>query len=81
MCNGWMFLNCVKGYESGLDPINQLSVQFHKTFDGKKVKSDNPTYKEALLIFCFRRQVVSVIGGKTFGQIMQKKFVVEHSTY
>jgi hypothetical protein len=43
MCNGWMFRNWVNGYESVLDPINQLSVQFHKTFDGEKVKSDNPT--------------------------------------
>ena len=49
MCNGWVFRNWVKGYESVLNPINQLSVQFPKTFDGKKVKSDNPTYKEALL--------------------------------
>jgi hypothetical protein len=36
-------------YESVLDPINQLSMQFQITFDGKKVESDNPTYKEALL--------------------------------
>ena len=49
MCNGWVFRNWVKGYESVLDPINELSVQFPKTFDGKKVKSTNPTYKETLL--------------------------------
>jgi hypothetical protein len=55
-----MFRNWVKGYESVLDPTNQLSGQFHKTFDGKKVKSDDPTYKEALLYLllsqtsCFR---------------------------
>jgi hypothetical protein len=47
-------------FESVLDLINQLSVQFQKTFDGKKVKSDNPTHKEALLYLllsqtsCFR---------------------------
>jgi hypothetical protein len=76
-----MFRNWVKGYESVLDPINQLSVQFHKTFDGKKVKSGNPTYKETLLYLLLRRQVVSLIGGKTFGQIIQKTFVVEDSTY
>jgi hypothetical protein len=44
-----MFRNWVNGYESVLDPINQLSMQFQITFDGKKVESDNPTYKEALL--------------------------------
>jgi len=52
--------NWVHGYESVLDPINQLSAQFHKTYDGKKVRPDNPVYKEALLYLllsqtsCFR---------------------------
>ncbi len=50
----------VKGYESVTDPINQLSVEFHKKYDGKKADYQDPKYKEALLYLllsqtsCFR---------------------------
>lgn len=52
--------NWVKGYESVLDPINQLSVAFHKRFDGRNVDPQSGEYKEALLYLllsqtsCFR---------------------------
>lgn len=52
--------NWVQGYENVLDPINQLSVAFHRAYDGKKVKPDDPVYREALLYLllsqtsCFR---------------------------
>ncbi|MCX5681895.1 MAG: glycosyl hydrolase family 57 [Candidatus Omnitrophica bacterium] len=52
--------NWVKGYESVLDPINQLSVEFHRKFDVKNVDPQNSQYKEALLYLllsqtsCFR---------------------------
>ncbi len=52
--------NWVKGYEGVLDPINKLSVAFHKKFDGKKVDARSIAYKKALLYLllsqtsCFR---------------------------
>lgn len=52
--------NWVKGYEDVLDPINKLSVEFHKHFDKYKTPSTAPLYKEALLYLllsqtsCFR---------------------------
>lgn len=53
-------LSWVKGYEDVLDPINKLSVEFHRKFDGKNVDKAGPVYKEALLYLllsqtsCFR---------------------------
>lgn len=50
----------VKGYENVLDPVNQLSVAFHKTFDRKKIDPQDRLYREALLYLllsqtsCFR---------------------------
>jgi hypothetical protein len=50
----------VRGYKDVMDPINELSVAFHKKFDGKKVDTRNPGYKKALLYLllsqtsCFR---------------------------
>jgi hypothetical protein len=50
----------VKGYGDVLDPMNQLSVAFHKRFDGTDVDTNDPTYREALLYLllsqtsCFR---------------------------
>jgi len=52
--------NWVKGYEDVLDPINRLSVAFHKKFNGEDKPVDNPKYKKALLYLllsqtsCFR---------------------------
>lgn len=52
--------NWVKGYEHVMDPINQLSVEFHKKFDGKNTALQNAHYKDALLYLllsqtsCFR---------------------------
>ncbi len=52
--------NWVKGYEKVLDPINQLSVEFHKRFDGNQIDKSSPLYREALLYLlisqtsCFR---------------------------
>ncbi len=50
----------VKGYEDVLDPINKLSVEFHKKFDKNKGGSQSSIYAEALLYLllsqtsCFR---------------------------
>jgi len=50
----------VKGYEGVLDPINTLSVMFHKKFDGKNVDTQSANYRKALLYLllsqtsCFR---------------------------
>ena len=50
----------VKGYEDVLDPINKLSVEFHRYFDGKKNNQSSSAYQEALLYLllsqtsCFR---------------------------
>lgn len=41
--------NWVKGYEHVLDPINKLSVEFHRKFDGKKVDTESTRYRKALL--------------------------------
>jgi hypothetical protein len=52
--------NWVKGYDSVLDPINQLSVAFHEKFDQKGADKASRSYKEALLYLllsqtsCFR---------------------------
>ena len=52
--------NWVKGYEHVLDPINKLSVAFHKKFDGKRPDTESPIYRRALLYLllsqtsCFR---------------------------
>lgn len=52
--------NWVKGYEDVLDPMNELSVEFHKYFDKRKADLSSPFYKEALLYLllsqtsCFR---------------------------
>ncbi|KPK25037.1 MAG: glycosyl hydrolase family 57, partial [Nitrospira bacterium SG8_3] len=50
----------VKGYGDILDPMNQLSVAFHKRFDGADINTNDPAYREALLYLllsqtsCFR---------------------------
>ena len=50
----------VKGYEDVLNPINKLSVAFHKKFDGKRINKKRPEYKKALVYLllsqtsCFR---------------------------
>jgi len=41
--------NWVKGYENILDPIEKLSVMFHKKFDKKGLGTENLKYKKALL--------------------------------
>lgn len=41
--------NWVKGYEQVLDPINILSVAFHKKFDGKNIDTNSSKYRKALL--------------------------------
>ena len=52
--------NWVKGYESVLTPINQLSAVFHREFDGKKINKNDRQYRTALLYLllsqtsCFR---------------------------
>jgi hypothetical protein len=52
--------NWVKGYEDVLDPINKLSVMFHKKFDGERVNARSSAYRKALLYLllsqtsCFR---------------------------
>jgi len=52
--------NWVKGYEDVLDPVNKLSVEFHRQFDHQKNIQSSPAYKEALLCLllsqtsCFR---------------------------
>jgi len=52
--------NWVKGYENVLDPINKLSVEFHRRFGGSPADTKDPHYKEALLYLllsqtsCFR---------------------------
>ncbi|MDD5773239.1 MAG: glycosyl hydrolase family 57, partial [bacterium] len=52
--------NWVKGYEHILDPINRLSVEFHKKFDNKKIDPMDINYRKALLYLllsqtsCFR---------------------------
>jgi len=53
-------ISWVRGYEDVLDPINKLSVEFHRRFDKTNVDSKNSDYKEALLYLllsqtsCFR---------------------------
>lgn len=42
-------ISWVKGYGDVLDPINKLSVEFHKRFDGLNIDTNDPVYKEALL--------------------------------
>jgi hypothetical protein len=43
-----------------MDPINQLSVAFHRKFDGREIDRDAKQYREALLYLllsqtsCFR---------------------------
>lgn len=50
----------VKGYEQVLDPINQLSAEFHRVFDGKKIDKKDPLYCQAFIYLllsqtsCFR---------------------------
>ncbi|MBF0479806.1 MAG: glycosyl hydrolase family 57 [Candidatus Omnitrophica bacterium] len=50
----------VKGYDSVLDPINQLSAEFHKKFDSVEIDPNDGKYREALLYLllsqtsCFR---------------------------
>jgi hypothetical protein len=50
----------VKGYEDVLDPINKLSIEFHKKFDSKAADIHSSVYKRALLYLllsqtsCFR---------------------------
>lgn len=52
--------NWVKGYQDVLDPINRLSVEFHKKFDNKEADKKSRLYREALLYLllsqtsCFR---------------------------
>ncbi|MBU4377315.1 MAG: glycosyl hydrolase family 57 [Candidatus Omnitrophica bacterium] len=52
--------NWVKGYENILDPINKLSVLFHRKYDGAAVDTKDPAYARALLYLllsetsCFR---------------------------
>jgi hypothetical protein len=52
--------NWVKGYENVLDPINRLSVEFHRRFDNEKKNDKDPAYLEALVYLllsqtsCFR---------------------------
>jgi len=52
--------NWVKGYEHVMDPINKLSVAFHKKFDAKDVDTGSHRYRQALLYLllsqtsCFR---------------------------
>ncbi len=52
--------NWVKGYEDVLDPINRLSVAFHKKYDGETIDTKDPAYEQALLYLllsetsCFR---------------------------
>jgi hypothetical protein len=52
--------NWVDGYENVMDPINQLSVAFHRKFDGREIDRDAKQYREALLYLllsqtsCFR---------------------------
>ncbi|MFH1848009.1 MAG: glycosyl hydrolase family 57, partial [Candidatus Omnitrophota bacterium] len=52
--------NWVKGYEDVLDPVNKLSVEFHRKFDGTRVDMLSYDYREALLCLllsqtsCFR---------------------------
>ncbi|MCJ7685794.1 MAG: hypothetical protein MUO68_16050, partial [Desulfobacteraceae bacterium] len=53
-------MSWVRGYEDVLDPINKLSVEFHRRFDKRSVDSKNSDYKKALLYLllsqtsCFR---------------------------
>lgn len=42
-------ISWVKGYGDVLDPINKLSVEFHKRFDDTDTDTNNHIYKEALL--------------------------------
>jgi hypothetical protein len=50
----------VQGYENVLDPINRLSVDFHRRFDGQRKQERDVPYQEALLYLllsqtsCFR---------------------------
>jgi hypothetical protein len=50
----------VKGYEHVMDPIIELSIAFHKRFDGSDAGAGGPAYKKALLYLllsqtsCFR---------------------------
>jgi len=50
----------VKGYDQVLDPINQLSANFHEKYDQKNADKSSRAYKEALLYVllsqtsCFR---------------------------
>ena len=52
--------NWIRGYEHILDPINKLSVEFHKCFDGASIDRKSKLYKQALLYLllsetsCFR---------------------------
>ena len=52
--------NWVQGYQDVLDPMNTLSVEFHKRFDNKQVDYNDPIYRKALVYLllsqtsCFR---------------------------
>lgn len=53
-------ISWVRGYGDVLDPINKLSVEFHRRFDKSNVDKENSDYKEAFLYLllsqtsCFR---------------------------
>ena len=53
-------LSWVKGYENVLDPINTLSVLFHKKLDTRSIEKKSFNYRNALLYLlisqtsCFR---------------------------
>lgn len=53
-------MSWVRGYEDVLDPVNKLSVEFHRRFDKSNADGKNSDYKEALLYLllsqtsCFR---------------------------
>ena len=50
----------VEGYKDLLDPLSDLSVAFHKRFDGGKIDENDPVHRETLLYLllsqtsCFR---------------------------
>ncbi|MFN4260183.1 MAG: glycosyl hydrolase family 57 [Gemmataceae bacterium] len=41
-------ISWVQGYENVLDPMNQLSAQFHRVLSGRSVDTNDPVYRNAL---------------------------------
>ncbi len=61
-------ISWVNGYENVLTPMNQLSAEFHKKFDGRRTSRTRVTARLSTICSC-RRRAASVTGGRALGRI------------